>query len=482
MKRKISIMICSVIILIFTFFSSETSAAAAVRISGSKYVAKGRTVTLKANRKVVWKSSNRRVAKVTSGGRVKGLRSGTVRITAKAKSGSGKKTWKITVKKKAVKSVRITASQKTIYTGASVKLKAKCSPSAASQEVSWKSSNTRVAKVNASGRVTGVSAGTARITAAARDGSRKRKSITIKVVNKPVNYGVWKNRMTMPSAAETSRYNSSNPSLGPYIVGWMKTGSLERFTEYAIDFKADFASAFTYCCLANFYLDYSSLKSQYVDVYTEGPAGYAGFQRRGTSDAPNSILSFWDVYCANANGAVVKTVRAKLIYPASDGNDSFGSEGTGAHHLTDYAWKTGRWYRMLLQCGRTSAGNTTIEQWVLDLSTGIWTKLCVYDLGVPGVAFSGDIAVFLEDYVASTSGNVRTMEIKNVRAKREDSTSWTSVRSGLFLENTGHPGSYNFGTSGDTFWIVTTGVSGKAGSRSQTTLTVTGGESSQPYS
>ena len=481
MKRKNTRWFCLVMALMLFLCSAEVSAAGKVKISGPKYVAKGRTITLKANKKVTWRSSNKRIAKVTSNGKVKGLKAGTVKITAKAKKGKGKQTWKIVVKKRSVKTVRITASATQIYVGGSALLKAKVSPSSASKEIKWKSNNKGVAKVSSSGKVTGIKAGIARITATAKDGSKKSKSITIKVVNKPVDYGVWKNRMPMPSASEINRYNAANPQLAPYITGWLKTGSLGRFTEYSIDFKADHVPAYTYCCLANFGLDYSRLKSQYASVYTEGPAGYGGFQKRAPSDALNSILSFWDVYCTNSSGRVVKTVRAKLIYPSSSGDDSFGGEGTGAHHLTNYDWKQGRWYRMLLQCGRTSAGNTTIEQWVCDLSTGVWTKLCVYDLCVPDVAFYGDTAVFLEDYNALTAGNVRNMEIKNVRAKRENSTSWTSIRSGSFLQNFDHPGSYSFGTSGDTFWIVTTGISGKSSNKGQTTLTVTGGESSQPY-
>ena len=481
MKRKNVVWICLIMALMLFVCTTEVSAATKIKISGPKYVAKGKTITLKANKKVRWKSSNRRIAKVTAKGKVKGIRSGTVKITARAKNGSGKKTWKVVVKKKAVKSIRIKASATKIYTGGTVTLKAKCSPSSASQEVTWKSSNKSVAKVNSSGKVTGVKAGTVRITATARDGSKKRKSITIKVVNKSIDYGVWKSRMTMPSASEIQQYNSSNPSLPPYIGGWLNTEPLGRFTEYAIDFKADHVPSYTYCCLANFYLDYSSLESKYARVYTDSIGGYAGFQRQNVSNDRNSIMSFWDVFCENSSGRIVKTIRAKLIYPEPNGNESFGGEGTGAHHLTKYSWKTGRWYRMLLQCGVTSAGNTTMEQWVKDLSTGEWTKLCVYDLGVPGVAFRGNIAVFLEGYNEAVAGNVRAMEIRNVRAKRENSTSWTSIRSGLFEQSYDHSGSYNFGTSGDTFWIVTTGVSGKSNNRSQSTLNVTGGESSRPY-
>ena len=71
----------------------------------------GKSLTLKAtvtpkkasSKAVVWKSSNKKVATVTSKGVVKAKKAGTVKITATAKDGSGKKaTCKVTVKKAAI--------------------------------------------------------------------------------------------------------------------------------------------------------------------------------------------------------------------------------------------------------------------------------------------------------------------------------------------------------------------------------------------
>lgn len=63
----------------------------------------GKTVTLKilnTKKKVVWSSSNRRIATVSSKGKVKGIKAGTVKIKAKV----NKKTYtcKVTVKKKSL--------------------------------------------------------------------------------------------------------------------------------------------------------------------------------------------------------------------------------------------------------------------------------------------------------------------------------------------------------------------------------------------
>ncbi len=70
-----------------------------VTIKGKSYVAVGKTTKLVAtvtpnnasNKKVVWSSSNKRIATVSSKGIVKGRKNGTVTITAKAADGSGKK-------------------------------------------------------------------------------------------------------------------------------------------------------------------------------------------------------------------------------------------------------------------------------------------------------------------------------------------------------------------------------------------------------
>jgi uncharacterized protein YjdB len=146
-----------------------------------------------SNPAVSWSSSNTSVATVSGTGRVVSKGVGEAIITAKAKDGSGKTaSCKITVKTSPntiVKSVKLNASTATITVyrnekyGKSYQLRATVSPSnATNPAVSWKSSNTRVAKVDANGKVTSVNRGTAVITATTKDGSGKSASCTIKVV------------------------------------------------------------------------------------------------------------------------------------------------------------------------------------------------------------------------------------------------------------------------------------------------------------
>lgn len=160
-----------------------------IRITGSKYVAKGKTVKLKASEKVTWESSDPKIATVTSSGKVKGIAAGKVKITATSKANKNvKKTWKMTVTPKAVKKITITpqVTEISLANGETgVKLKAKASPSSAAQSFEWSSSDPAVATVDQKGQVTAVAGGTVTITATATDGSNKKASVTLTVIPVP---------------------------------------------------------------------------------------------------------------------------------------------------------------------------------------------------------------------------------------------------------------------------------------------------------
>ena len=162
----------------------------------SNKIATGKKVTLKAavtpsnayNKGVTWKSSNTKVATVSSSGIVttkKKMGGKTVTITATAKDGSGKKaSYKIYVKKGIVKKVYI-SGVKSVKAGKKLYLKGKTSASSgANRTLKWSSSNTKYAKVSSKGTVTTYKAGkkkSVKITARAVDGSGKSKTVTIKI-------------------------------------------------------------------------------------------------------------------------------------------------------------------------------------------------------------------------------------------------------------------------------------------------------------
>ena len=168
-----------------------------IRLSGlSKQIAAGKKLTLKAavlpktasNKKLLWKSSNTKVATVTQGGVVtlkKKTGGKKVTITATATDGSKKyASWKVTSMKGIVKKIKITGS-KPVKAGKKLKLKAKVTATKkANKKLLWISSNTKYATVNAKGIVTtkkSAKGKTVKITAMATDGSGKKKTVKIKM-------------------------------------------------------------------------------------------------------------------------------------------------------------------------------------------------------------------------------------------------------------------------------------------------------------
>lgn len=186
--------------------STGTTSKKAVKVSKitlsgiSKKIAAGKKIKLTAkvypakasNKSLTWKVSNKKVATVNSKGVVtlkKNSGGKTVTITATAKDGSKKKaTYKITSMKGTVKKITIAGKgTKTVKAGKTVSLKAKVTASnskKANKKLKWASSNIKYATVTSAGKVKTKKAGKGKkvkITAAATDGSGKKKTVTIKI-------------------------------------------------------------------------------------------------------------------------------------------------------------------------------------------------------------------------------------------------------------------------------------------------------------
>lgn len=158
-----------------------------IRLNKTKAtIVKGKKITLTAavnpenadNRKVKWKSSNKKVATVSSDGVVKAIAKGTATITCIAKDGSGKyATCKVTVKNPvAVKAVSLNTNKIRIKKGKTVTLTAKIKPSnATNKKVIWSSSNPKVATVSSTGVVKAKKRGTAIITVTTKNGKKTAK-------------------------------------------------------------------------------------------------------------------------------------------------------------------------------------------------------------------------------------------------------------------------------------------------------------------
>lgn len=156
---------------------TEAAKASVLRVTPSSIrMVKGNTRQLSAyvqgpSKRVAWKSSNTKVATVSSSGRVTAKRYGKAVIYAKA-NGITKKCY-VTVDP----SIRLDKSSVTLYKGKTTKLYA--SVDGASRRVSWRSSNSSVASVDQYGRVRARKAGRATIYARA-NGKTARCSVLVK--------------------------------------------------------------------------------------------------------------------------------------------------------------------------------------------------------------------------------------------------------------------------------------------------------------
>ena len=227
----------------------ETVAVEKVEITSTgKEVTAGETITLEAtvspenatDKTVTWTSADTAIATVDSTGKVTGVAAGTVKITAKA----GEKTDAVDVTVKAaatsggetggstggttggetggstggetttiaVTEVKITSTVTEVTAGETITLTAEVSPADATDKtVTWTSSDTAIATVDSTGKVTGVAAGTAKITAKAGE-----KTAAVDVTVKAAATGGGE---TATPKTATIAYDGSSAENAPAATG-----------------------------------------------------------------------------------------------------------------------------------------------------------------------------------------------------------------------------------------------------------------------
>lgn len=161
----------------------------------------------KASKSVTYKSSNKKIATVSSKGTVTGKKKGTVKITATSKKNKKvKSTIKITVKDLKASSVKLNTTSKTVASGKTTTLKAtvKGATGFYNQGVTWKSSNTKVATVSSKGVVKGIAAGQATITATEKGGSKKATCLI--TVTEPVKVDTEAGTVTLKGILNASAF------------------------------------------------------------------------------------------------------------------------------------------------------------------------------------------------------------------------------------------------------------------------------------
>jgi uncharacterized protein YjdB len=162
-------------------------------------IGKDKTVILEAtvstqtatNKKVTWKSSNTKVATVSSKGKVTGVAYGFATITAYAMDGSEVEASCDIEVVKTVTRVSLDKVYLAMLVGEGAELKATLEPKSATYgKVSWISSDDKVALVDEDGFVTAIAPGTATITAQAMDDSGKKAVCYVTVSNRVPATGV----------------------------------------------------------------------------------------------------------------------------------------------------------------------------------------------------------------------------------------------------------------------------------------------------
>lgn len=174
------------------------------------------------NKKLLWTSSNKRIATVEKGV-VVGLRKGTVKITVKSTDGSKLSAQCVVTVKQAVKTIKLNKTLITGRKGTKVTLKAKVTPTKADNRiVKWQSSNRKIAAVNKKGVVTVKGKGCAVIKCTSGDGSgvyskcvvnnsSKAKSIKLNKKSAKVSAGkTLKLRVTVKGNCKEVLWKSSN--------------------------------------------------------------------------------------------------------------------------------------------------------------------------------------------------------------------------------------------------------------------------------
>lgn len=164
---------CSVEYLNHDVSSSVTLSASSLTMT------KGSSRKLTASESVIWSSSNSSIVSVNSDGTVKALKEGTATITAKTKDGTSSAVCKITVNAQKIQSIKLSATQKTLYIGESFKLNATTVPENCA--LKYDTDNRNVISLSWNGKITALAEGTAHVTVFDSEGIVKEVcTVTVK--------------------------------------------------------------------------------------------------------------------------------------------------------------------------------------------------------------------------------------------------------------------------------------------------------------
>ena len=253
MKKLKSLLVSLVLALacISMVTSTDVVEASSIKLNKTSltiYV--GKTSTLKVSgtsKKVTWSTSNKKVATVSSKGTVSAKSSGTATITAKVNNKNLR--CKVTVKKPTINktSTSLSVGQTTTLklTGATLK--------------SAKSSNTSIATVNSSGKITAKKAGTCTITLTDTQKRTYKCTVTVKSSSSSKKAAL----KAYYNFLKSYNYNTEYPATG-FNLAYINNDSIPELVVFYGDYHAAGAKVYAYV----------NGKVKYVDEFGE----WGGFE------------------------------------------------------------------------------------------------------------------------------------------------------------------------------------------------------------
>ena len=247
-----------------------------------------------------------------------------------------------------------------------------------------------------------------------------------------------------------------------------KTGKVH--TTYMIDFRAPQSVYGTYWALANFGMDFSKETMKAFKGIKLGGcyAGLQHFQGHGCLTERLGILSFWHWEYQAKNETTGKTewveLNASQMWPDRV-DDPFGGEGTGVQSIHDYAWQPNQWYTMVLHTWEDVENDSTFAGlWFLDQESGKWELNTYYDTHLVNSGWTGDMGLFMENFMSSRREGVREYNVKNMYVLDKESKEWSSIEKVTLSYGDGgyanKVGTHEYGYNEEEgyFWGITDGT------------------------
>lgn len=170
---------------------------------------------------LTWSINDNSVATISQDGILTGKSEGATDLKVKAQNGVYAML-RVVVSKPTPTSVYVTPSSLSVMEGESKYLSATVYPSNASQSVTWSSSNTSVATVSSTGKVTAIQAGTATITVRTSNGKTGTCSVTCKSATPTIVLSDKNGNVNLPTLAniqyERTLYKGWNSVCVPFSI------------------------------------------------------------------------------------------------------------------------------------------------------------------------------------------------------------------------------------------------------------------------